>query len=52
MVKGDDWDADSWNWLEMLKNMSNNGLPANYFFNVEVKFDVEIPTQHIIEVRK
>lgn len=52
VVKGDEWDADSWNWLEMIKNMSNDGLYVNYILGVSVTDDFENPTKNVIFVRK
>lgn len=48
VVKGDEWDADNWNWLEMIKNMSNDGLYVDYVLGVYVAADFENPTKNII----
>lgn len=51
VLKGDEWDpTKSWNWLEMSKNMSNDGLPANFIFNVRILVDIENTTINIIDV--
>lgn len=49
-MKGDEWKSDGWNWLEMSKNMSNDGLPANFILDVKVDVDQENSTQNIIKV--
>lgn len=52
MVKGDKWKSDGWNWLEMNKNMTNDGLPAKFILNVLVDVDPQNPTQNIIKVKR
>lgn len=51
VAKGDEWDStNTWNWLEMSKNMSNDGLPANFIFSVKIIADIQNPTENIIYV--
>lgn len=51
VVKGDEWLSDGWDWLEMSKNMSNDGLPSNSILDVKVGNDHENFTQNIIQVK-
>lgn len=50
VVKGDAWNAANWKWLEMLKNMSDDGLPTNFLFDVIIDVDQNDTTKHIIKV--
>lgn len=49
-MKGDEWESDDWNWLEMSKNMSNNGLPANFILEASVGPDLENTSKNILKV--
>lgn len=51
VVKGDEWNAANWKWLEMLKNMSSDGLPTNFLFEATIDVDQNDTTKHIIKVR-
>lgn len=50
VIKGDNWKSDGWDWLEMSKNMSNDGLLANFIFNVKISDDIANSTNNIIQV--
>lgn len=50
MVKGDEWNADTWDWLEMSKNISNDGMPANFILEATVGPDLENTSENIIKV--
>lgn len=50
VVKGNEWKATNWKWLEMLKNMSNDGLPTNFLFEATIDVDQNDTTKHIIKV--
>lgn len=50
VVKGDEWESDDWNWLEMSKNMSTNGLPANFILEASVGPDLENTSKNILKV--
>lgn len=52
VVKGDEWISENWNWLEMSRNMSYDGLPANFILEVAVGPDLEDTTKNIIKVRR
>lgn len=52
VVKGDDWQSKDWDWLEMSKNMSNDGLPSNFILEVSVGPDLENTSQNILRVKK
>lgn len=36
LLKGDDWNAEDWNWIEINKQMSNDGLPSSFLVDISV----------------
>lgn len=52
VLKGDEWKSDDWDWLEMSRNMSNDGLPSNFILEVTVGPDFENTSQNILKVKK
>lgn len=51
VVKGYEWKSDTWDWLEMTKNLSSDGLPANFILEASVGIDHENTSQNIIQVK-
>lgn len=49
-MKGDEWKSDIWDWLEMSKNISNDGIPANFLLEASVGPDLENTSENIIKV--
>lgn len=49
-MKGDEWKSDTWDWLEMSKNISNDGIPGNLILEASVGPDLENTSENIIKV--
>lgn len=51
VVKGDDWNSENWNWIEMNKQMFKNGLPDDLILECRIRTDFENSSKRIIQVK-
>lgn len=49
VVKGNDWQFDDWNWLEMSKELSSDGLPE-LIFQLYITSDLKNSSKRILTV--
>lgn len=50
VVKGGEWNSDDWDWIEICKRMSNDGLPSSFLVNIIVSTDFEDSSKNMIKV--
>lgn len=50
VLRGDDWNADSWSWVKSVKDFRMQGYSTDYFFDFSVGTDLKNSTRRIIDV--
>lgn len=50
VVRGDAWQSNNWNWMEINQKISNDGLEDALLFSMSVTPDQKNSTQRILDV--
>lgn len=51
-VKGDQWNNDNWDWKEVNKKMSSDGLEDALIFSLAILTDQKNSTKRVLDVRR
>lgn len=49
-VKGDQWNSETWDWIDINKQMSNDGVENALIFSLTILTDQKNSTKRVIDV--